>query len=188
MDMDEALLDCEDRMIKTVADYEHFLKGIRTGQAAVEILDGIQADIPAFGGMVPLKSVAVVSKHEARLLVIKPFDPKTMREIERALQASDLGITPINDGKVIRLAFPPLSEERRQQTVKLLRDRLEQHKVALRNVRKDTLKHVNENKGKAGVSEDALKQADDEVQRLTKKYEGQLEAALEKKSKEVLTL
>lgn len=188
MDMDEALLDCEDRMIKTVADYDHFLKGIRTGQASVEILDGIQVDIPAYGGIVPLKSVAVVSKQDARMLIVKPFDPKTIKEIEKALQASDIGITPTNDGKIIRLAFPPLSEERRKQTVKLLKDRLEQHKVALRNIRKDTLKSLSENKGKPGVSEDALKKNEEEVQELIKKFEKQLDDAFEKKSKEVMTV
>jgi len=188
MDLDEAILDGEDRMIKTVADYEHFLKGVRTGQASAEVLDGIQVNIPAFGGIVPLKSVAVVSKQDARLLVVKPFDPKTAKEIEKALQASDLGITPANDGKVIRLAFPPLSEERRKQTVKMLKDHLEQHKVALRNIRKDALKHVAENDGKPGVSEDAVKQSEEEIQSLTKKYEEQLDAAFDRKSKEVLTV
>jgi len=188
MDMDEALLDCEDRMIKTVADYDHFLKGVRTGQASVEILDGIQVDIPAYGGVVPLKSVAVVSKQDVRMLVVKPFDPKTIKEVEKAIQSSDVGITPNNDGKIIRLAFPPLSEERRKQTVKLLKERLEQHKVALRNIRKDTIKSLNENKGKPGVSEDALKKNEEEVQDLIKKFEKQLEEVFERKSKEVMTV
>jgi ribosome recycling factor len=188
MDMDEVLLECEDRMIKTVADYDHFLKGVRTGQASVEVLDGIQVDIPAYGGSVPLKSVAVLSKQDARMLVIKPFDPKTIKDVEKALQASDVGITPNSDGKIIRLAFPPLSEERRKQTVKLLKERLEQHKVALRNIRKDALKGLGENKGKPGVSEDALKKNEEEVQELIKKYEKQLGDAFEKKSKEVMTV
>ncbi|GMV79924.1 MAG: hypothetical protein AMXMBFR7_11080 [Planctomycetota bacterium] len=85
MTLDDVLLDAEDRMIKTNADYEHFLKGVRTGEASVEILDGVQADIPSFGGLVPLKSVAVVSKQGATMLAIKPFDPKTIKEIERAI-------------------------------------------------------------------------------------------------------
>jgi ribosome recycling factor len=188
MDIDEALLDGEDRMIKTVADYEHFLKGVRTGQASTEILDGIKADIPAYGGPVPLKSVALLTRQDARMLIVKPFDPKTIKEIEKALLASELGITPSNDGKVIRLAFPPLSEERRKQTVKLLKDRLEQHKVAIRNVRKDVMKHIDDNEGQPGVSEDRLKEAKDELQGLVKKYEAQLDGAFEKKSKEVMTV
>ena len=188
MDIDEALLDCEERMGKTLADYDQFLKSIRTGQASADVLDGIQVNIPAYGGLVPLKSVAVISRPEARLLVVKPFDPKTMKEIEKGIQASELGITPINDGKVIRLAFPALSEERRTQTVKLLKERLEQHKVALRNIRKDALKHIGENKGKPGVSEDSLKQSEGEVQGLTRRHEGQLDAAFEKKSREVMTI
>ena len=188
MDIDEALLDGEDRMIKTVADYEHFLKSVRTGQASVDILDGIKVDIPAFGGVVPLKSVAVVTKQDARMLAVKPFDPKTLKDIEKSLLASEIGITPANDGRIIRLAFPPLSEERRKQTVKVLKERLEQHKVALRNIRKDTLKHIAENKGKPGVSEDALKEGENDLQGLTKKYEAQLDAAFDKKSREVMTL
>jgi ribosome recycling factor len=188
MDLDEALLDCEDRMIKTCADYEHFLKSVRTGQASVELLDGIQVDIPAYGGVVPLKSVAVTGRQDARVLTIKPFDPKTLKEIEKGLLASDLGITPASDGKVIRLVFPPLSEERRKQTVKLLKDRLEQHKVALRSVRKDALKQVEENEGAAGVSEDSVKKAKEEVQNLVKKYETELDGHFERKSKEVMTL
>lgn len=188
MDLDEAQLDAEERMLKTVADYDHFLKGVRTGQATVEILDGIQVDIPSYGGIVPLKSVAVIAKADARLLTIKPFDPKTIKEIEKALIGGELGITPNNDGKIIRLAFPPMSEERRQQTVKLLKDRLEQHKVAIRNIRKDALKHVEDNDGKPGVSEDQVKSAKDEIQELVKKYEGQLQTHYDKKSEQVMTV
>ncbi|MCZ7647010.1 MAG: ribosome recycling factor [Planctomycetota bacterium] len=188
MDIDEALLDGEDRMIKTIADYEHFLKGVRTGEASIELLDSVHVDIPSYGGVVSLKSVALVTKQGSQMLIVKPFDPNTLKEIEKALQASDLGITPNNDGKIIRLAFPPMSEERRTQTVKMIKERLEQHKVALRNIRKDAMKHVDGNKGAAGVSEDALKQAKDDVQELTKQYETQLDELFEKKSKEVMTV
>lgn len=187
MTLDDVLLDAEDRMIKTNADYEHFLKGVRTGEASVEILDGVQADIPSFGGLVPLKSVAVVSKQGATMLAIKPFDPKTIKEIERAIMLSELGITPSNDGKVIRLAFPSMSQERREQTVKMIKERLEQHKIALRNVRKDSQKHIEGNKGEAGVSEDAIQKAKDDLQELIKTYEAQLDKSYEKKSKEVMT-
>jgi len=186
MDIDEALMDCEERMIKTVVDYDGFIKGVRTGQASTEILDKVSVDIPAYGGVVPLKSVAVITKQDASLVVIKPFDPKTLKDIEKALSASDIGITPANDGKIIRLAFPPMSEERRKQTVKLLKDRLEQHKVALRNIRKDSLKHVEDSKGKAGVSEDMLEKGKEEIQNLVKQYEGQLDKHFEKKSAEVM--
>ena len=188
MDIDEALLDGEERMIKTGADYEHYLKGVRTGQANVDVFNNIHVDIPAYGGVVALKAVALITKQDARMVVIKPFDPKTSKEIEKALGASDLGITPANDGKVIRMAFPPMSEERRKQAVKALKERLEQHKVAIRNIRKDTLKHVEDNEGKPGVSEDAVKNGKEEVQTLTKKYEEQIESAFERKSKEVMTV
>jgi len=188
MDLDEALLDLEDRLIKTVADYDHFLKTIRTGQASIEVLDNVKVDIPSYGGIVDLKSVAVIAKADARLLTIKPFDTKTIKDIEKALSAADLGLSIGNDGKLIRLAFPPMSEDRRKQAVKSIKERMEQHKVAVRSVRKDTLKHVDENEGKPGISEDVVAKTREEVQELVKKYEGQLDVAFEKKSKEVMTV
>lgn len=188
MDIDEALLDGEDRMIKTVAEFERYLKGVRTGEASTEIVEGIQVNIPAYGGVVGLKSVAVISKLDARMLVVKPFDPNTIKDIDKAIQKSDLGITPQNDGKIIRLVFPQMSEERRQQTVKLLKDKLEQHKVSIRNARKDSIKHMDGNKGEPGVSEDDIDAGKKEIQDLTKKYEKSLEDAFDKKSKEVMTV
>jgi len=186
MDIDEALMDCEDRMIKTVVDYDGFVKSVRTGQATTEILDKVSVDIPAYGGVVPLKSVAVVAKQDATLVVVKPFDIKTIKDIEKALSASDIGITPTNDGKVIRIAFPPMSEERRKQTVKILKDRLEQHKVALRNIRKESLKHIEDSEGKAGISEDMLEKGKEEIQSLTKQHEDQLDKHFDNKSVEVM--
>ncbi len=188
MDIDEALLDCEDRMIKAVADFERYMKGVRTGEASTEIVEGINVDIPAYGGVTNLKSVAVISKQDARMLVIKPFDPNTIKDIDKAIQKSDIGITPNNDGKIIRLAFPPMSEERRQQTVKALKERLEQHKVSIRNVRKDAIKQVDGAKGQSGVSEDNIEAAREEIQSLTKKYESQLDQGYEKKSKQIMTV
>lgn len=188
MDIDEALLEAEDKMIKTCADYDGFLKGVRTGQASVEVFDRVHVDIPAYGGIVPLKSVAVISRQDASMIIIKPFDPKTLKEIEKAISAADLGITPTNDGKILRCAFPAMSEERRKQTVKAIKERLEQHKISLRNERKDALKHIEENKGKAGVSEDAITKGKDDVQALVKQYEGQLDTAFDKKSKEIMTV
>jgi len=188
MDIDEILLDSEDRMIKSVADYDQHLKGVRSGQASVEMVDHIHVDVEAYGGVVPLKSVATTTKADARMLVIKPFDPKIIKEIEKAINAANMGISPMNDGKIVRLNFPPMSEESRKKTVKLIKDRLEQHKITIRNVRHEALKHLKENKGKMGVGEDAEKKAEEEVNNLTKTYEGQLEAHFERKSKEIMTV
>ena len=188
MDLDEAQLDAEDRMIKSAADYEHFLKTQRSGQASPDVLDNIHVDIPAFGGVSPLKSVAVIGKQDAQMLTVKPFDPKTIKDIEKALNAASLGLSINNDGKIIRLAFPPLSEERRKQAVKNLKERLEQHKVTVRNIRKEAIKHVEGNDGKAGVSEDMIAKAKEAINDLTKQYEAQMDAAFDKKSKELMKI
>ncbi len=188
MDIDEILLESEDRMIKCVADYDAHLKSVRSGQASPEMVEHILVDIPAYGGVVNLKSVALTSKADARMLVIKPFDPKTIKEIEKAINAANLGLTPMNDGKIIRLNFPPMSEENRKKQVKIIKERLEQHKVTVRNIRHDALKGLKELKGKAGVGEDAEKKAETDVNDLTKKYESELDANFEKKSKEIMTV
>jgi ribosome recycling factor len=188
VDIDEILLDSEDRMIKCVTDYEAHLKSVRSGQASPEMVDHIHVDIPAYGGVVPLKSVALTTKADARMLIIKPFDPKTIKEIEKAINAANLGLTPNNDGKIIRLNFPPMSEENRKKQIKIIKDRLEQHKVTIRNIRHDALKSLKDIKGKSGVGEDAEKKAETDVNDLTKKYEGDLDSNFEKKSKEIMTV
>jgi ribosome recycling factor len=188
MDIDEILLEAEDRMIKCVSDFDQHLKSVRTGQASVEMIDHVHVDIPAYGGVVPLKSVANTTKGDARMLIIKPFDPKTIKDIEKAINAANMGLTPQNDGKIIRLNFPPMSEENRKKSVKIIKERLEQHKVTIRNARHDAIKTLKDNKGKLGVGEDAEKKAEADVNDLTKQYEGQLDSHFEKKSKEIMTV
>jgi len=188
MDIDEIQLDAEDRMIKSVADFDGYLKGVRSGQASTEMLEHVHVDIPEFGGVVPLKTVALVTKADARMLVIKPFSPKTIKDIEKGINAANLGLAPNNDGKIIRLNFPPMSEENRKKSVKLIKDRLEQHKITIRNVRHEALKHLKDLKGKSGVSEDDEKRAETEINDLTKKYESELDSHFESKSKEIMTV
>lgn len=186
MDLDEILLDTEDRMIKCVADYDAHLKSVRTGQASTDMVEHVHVDIEAYGGIVPLKSVALISKQDVRMLIIKPFDPKTIKDIEKGIFAANLGLTPQNDGKIIRLNFPPLSEETRKKQIKTIKDRMEQHKVTLRNVRHEAVKGVKDLKGK--ISEDDQKRGEDEINELIKKYEGQLDSHFEKKSKDLMTV
>jgi ribosome recycling factor len=188
MDLDDVLLEAEDSMDKCVADYEAHLKGVRTGQASVEMVEHVHVDIPAYGGVVPLRQVALITKSDMRMLTIKPFDPKTIKEIEKGILAANLGLTPMNDGKLIRLNFPPMSEENRKKTTKMIKDRMEQHKVTVRNLRHDAIKHIKDMKGKAGVSEDAQKKAEADINELTKAHEAKLEASFEKKSKEIMTV
>jgi ribosome recycling factor len=188
MDIDDILLDSEDRMQKCVTDYDAHLKSVRSGQASTEMVEHVHVDIPAYGGIVPLKSVALTTKADARMLVIKPFDPKTIKEIEKGINAANLGLNPMNDGKIIRLNFPPMSEENRKKQIKMIKDRLEQHKVTIRNIRHDALKHLKDLKGKSGVGEDAEKKAEEDVNELTKTYETSLDNHFDKKSKEIMTV
>ena len=188
MDIDDILLEAEDRMQKCVSDYEAHLKSVRTGSASTEMVDHVHVDIPAYGGVVPLKSVALTTKADARMLVVKPFDPKTIKEIEKGINAANLGLNPMNDGKIIRLNFPPLSEENRKKTIKVIKDRLEQHKVTIRTIRHESLKHLKELKGKSGIGEDAEKKAEAGVNELTKTYETSLDTHFDKKSKEIMTV
>lgn len=188
MDLDEILLDAEDRMIKCVADYEAHLKSVRSGQASPEMVEHVHVDIPAYGGSVPLKQVALTTKADARMLAVKPFDPKTIKEIEKAIQSANLGLSVNNDGKLIRLSFPPMSEENRKKQIKLIKDRLEQHKITMRNTRHEALKNLKGLEKAAGFSEDAVKKAEAGVNDLTHKYEHQLDAQFEKKSKEIMTV
>jgi ribosome recycling factor len=186
MPMNSIINECKSKMDKAVSVLQDELKGFRTGRASPALVENIRVDY--YGTMTPMKGLASISAPQPDSLMIKPFDAGAVGAIEKAIKTSDLSIAPILEGKFIRLNIPPLSEERRKQTVKVLKDHLEQHKVALRNIRKDTLKHVAENEGKPGVSEDALKQSEEEIQSLTKKYEEQLDSAFDKKSKEVLTV
>ncbi|MFH0938099.1 MAG: ribosome recycling factor [Planctomycetota bacterium] len=186
MDTDDILLDSEDRMDKCVADFAARLKNVRTGQASVEMVEHVHVDIPDYGGALPLKQVALISKSDMRMLTIKPFDAKTIKEIEKGILAANLGLTPISDGRVIRLNFPAMTEENRKKAVKLIKEYLEQHKVSLRNVRHDAMKHLKAIQ--KNISEDAEKKAEADVNELIKTHETQLDEHFEKKSKEIMTI
>lgn len=186
--IDEILFECEERMEKCIADFDAHLKSVRSGQATPEALEHIQTDIPAYGGMVPLKNVALVTRGDARMLIIKPFDPKTIKEIEKSINIANLGVTLNNDGKIIRVSFPPMSEETRKRQVKQIKERLETHKISIRQARQDAQKKLKDIKGKSGVGEDAEKKAESDVNDLTKKFEAILEQHFAKKEKEVMTV
>jgi ribosome recycling factor len=189
MDIDEILLDAEDRMIKCGADYDAHLKSVRSGQATSETIEHVHVVIPAYGDApLPLKNVALIAKADARMLTVKPFDVKTIKDIDRGMQAANLGLSITNDGKIIRIAFPPMSEENRKKQVKVIKDRLEQHKVTIRNIRHDALKALKGMEKSAGHSEDDVKKAEHDVNELTRQYEGSLDAAFERKSKEIMTV
>jgi ribosome recycling factor len=184
MSADEILLDAEDRMEKAVAKLKHDLAGLRTGRANPGLVDSLRVD--AYGSPTPLKSLASVSAPEPTQIVIRPFDPGTLKNIEKAIIASDLGLTPQSDGKIVRINIPALSTEVRRNLVNRTKDLAEEAKVAIRNVRRDANKAADQAEKAKTLSEDDRDSLKDEIQELTKKFEGQATELAKKKEEEVM--
>lgn len=180
----ETLKDAETRMKGAIQSLEQDLSGIRTGRASSALVDRIHVEY--YGAPTPLLQLATISVPEPRSLLIKPFDPKTLKEIERAILASDLGITPNNDGKTIRLNLPPLTEDRRKELAKVVKSRLEDARVAARNVRRDIMKDLKELENEKMISEDERKKGETELQKLTDKMIEEVEQIGEKKQNEIM--
>ena len=176
----------EERMKKTISVYEENLSEIRAGRANPAILNKISVEY--YGTATPINQVAGISVPEARVIVIQPWDMSVLKEIERAILASDIGITPNNDGKVIRLNFPELNEERRKELVKEIKKMGEESKVAIRQVRRDGLDEFKKMQKDSVITEDDLKQAEEQIQKLTDKYVEQIDKVTEAKEKEIMTL
>ncbi len=181
---DDILLETEDKMEKAVGHVIHDFNGIRTGRATPGLVDGIRVDY--YGAPTPLKSLATISIPEARLIVIKPFDPGSLKDVEKAIQKSDLGVTPASDGKLIRLNLPPLSEEQRRRLAGRCKELAEAARVSIRNIRRDGNKAAEGASADGALTEDQLTRVKDEIQTLTKTYEGRVDEALEKKTKEIM--
>ncbi len=180
----ESLKEAEVRMKSAIQALEEELATIRTGRASPTLVERLAVEY--YGAATPLMQLATITVPEPRSLMIRPFDPTTLRTIERAIQASELGLTPNNDGKVIRLNLPPLTEERRRELVKVVQHRVEEGRVAVRNVRRDLLKDLREFEHEKLISEDDLKTGEEESQKLTDRYIQQMDAVGEKKQKEIL--
>ena len=176
----------EEKMKRTINAYEVNLSEIRAGRANPAILNKISVEY--YGTQTPINQVAGISVPEARLIVIQPWDISVLKEIERAILASDIGITPNNDGKVIRLNFPELNEERRKELVKDIRKMAEEAKVAIRNSRRDGIDEARNKQKASEITEDDLKTAEEQIQKLTDKYVGQIDKITEDKEKEIMTI
>jgi ribosome recycling factor len=181
---DDILLETEDKMEKAVAHVVTEFNHIRTGRATPGLVDGVRVDY--YGAPTPLKQLATISVPEARLIVIKPFDPGSLKEIEKAIQRSDLGVTPQSDGKLVRLALPPLSEEQRKKLAARCKELAEAARVSIRNVRRDSNKASAAALADGGLTEDQEAKLEEEIQALTKQYEGKVDEALAKKTKEIM--
>ncbi len=182
--MDDFLKDIESRMEKTVAHLKKEFSKLRTGRASVAILDSVRVEY--YGQKVPLNHIATLSVPESRLIVVQPWDPKLIPEIEKAIKASDLGLNPVNDGKVIKIPIPPLSEERRKELVRVAGKMAENARIAVRNLRREANEHYKKLEKEKEISKDDLKMYLDKVQKLTDKYIERIDQLLEEKEKEIM--
>ncbi len=182
--IEETYQETRDRMGKTISALKNELKRIRTGRASTSLLDGIKVDY--YGTPTPLNQMATISIPESRLITIQPWDASVIKDIEKGILKSDLGLTPSNDGKLIRIAIPPLSEERRKELVKLVHKISEEHKVAVRNIRRDGNELIKGFKKDGDISEDDAFKAQDQIQKITDDYIQRIEETYKTKEKEIL--
>jgi ribosome recycling factor len=174
------------RMDKVLSDLQHDMAGVRTGRASVSLLDNVRADY--YGTPTPLNQLATLHVPEPTLITVQPWDVSQIGVIEKAIRAGDLGLNPSNDGKIIRVPIPPLTEERRKELVKKLHHIAEDHRVALRNIRRDGNEHVKKLLKDKAISEDEDRRAHDEIQKLTDSYIQKLDQAVKTKEKEILEI
>lgn len=184
--MDSRLAVFEEKMGKSLANLEEEFAGIRAGRANPHVLDKLRVDY--YGTPSPIQSVANVSVPEPRMIQIQPWEASMVKEIEKAIMCSDLGINPTNDGKVIRLVFPELTEERRKELAKDIKKKGENAKVAIRNIRRDAIDHFKKVGKEEDLSEDEIKDLEDTIQKLTDEYVAKVDKAVDAKSKEILTV
>ena len=186
MEIKDIINDARRRMDSAVEDVRKKLAAVRTGRASVSLLDNIRVEY--YGTEMPLNQVATIHAPEPTMLTVQPFDPTQLGPIEKALRASDLGLNPSNDGKLIRVPIPPLTEERRRQMVKYVHEISEDHRTAIRNVRRDANDHLKKMLKEKTISEDQERDALDQVQKLTDQHIAKINEASAHKEKEVMTV
>lgn len=181
---EEKYNDLKKKMDASLDVFRKNLGGIRTGRASIAILDGITVD--CYGTQTPLKQVATISTPESRLIAIQPWDVSILQGVEKAILASDLGLTPNNDGKIIRLPIPPLTKERRHELVKIVKRITEEAKIAIRNIRREGNEHLKGEEKAKNITEDECRKGTNEIQKITDSYVDNIDKMAEKKEKEVL--
>ncbi len=186
MPIDEIEFEAEESMERAVKFLKEEFRGVRTGRASPGLVDHLKVKVPAYGDApMDLKGLATITTPDASMILVKPFDPTTLKDIERALQEADLGINPQSDGKVIRLPVPALSGERRQQIAAQIKKMAEGQKIVLRNARREAIQKIDNQKKAGELPEDDAKKGHEAIDKLTKKYEGILEELMTSKTKEV---
>jgi ribosome recycling factor len=184
MTSDEILFDAEERMEKATNVFRDELRGLRTGRATPALVDSIRVEY--YGSPTPIKQLAQISTPDPQQILIRPFDQNCLKDIEKAIRSSDLGMSPNNDGKMIRLVVPPMSGEQRQKMVTRIKKLAEESKIAIRNVRRDANKHFDQAEKNKEMTEDERDKGKEDVQGLTKKFEDRAAEMADKKSKEVM--
>ncbi|NPA39071.1 MAG: ribosome recycling factor [Thermodesulfobacteria bacterium] len=184
--MNASLDETRKKMEKTIKAFKEELAHVRTSRASIALLEGIKVD--CYGTKMPITQLATINVVEGRMLVIQPWDPNLTKEIEKAIQKSDLGINPTSDGKVIKIVVPPLSEERRKELVKVVGKMAEEARIAIRNLRRDILDKFKTAKKKGEISEDDFKLLEKKVQKLTDEFIKKIDQLLKEKEKEILTV
>lgn len=182
--IEELLDDAKRRMDKSVEATAHEFTTVRTGRASAALLDRVRVDY--YGQETPLNQLSTINVPESRLLTIQPYDPSSIKAIERAIQESELGLTPSNDGKIVRLPIPQLTEERRKELVKVVRNLAEEGRVAVRNVRRDVMHHLKELVRDGDVGDDEERRAEERAQKLTDEHVARIDELLKKKEEEIM--
>ncbi|MFH0981145.1 MAG: ribosome recycling factor [Planctomycetota bacterium] len=177
--------ECKAGMAKVVDYFKQELRGVRTGRASPGLVEHLRIEVPSYGRTMELRELASITAPEPALLVVKPFDPSTLKDLERGIAISDIGITPQSDGKSIRLPIPALSGERRKQMVQQAKKMAEEQKIAIRNVRRDINKHLDTRKKDGLLTEDEADAAKDKIQKITKQHEDQIDSLTAAKTKEI---
>jgi len=186
MTLDDILLEAEDKMIKTEQVVVNEFAGVRTGKASAALVENITAEV--YGAQMRIRELAGITTPEPRMLVIQPWDLNSLHPIEKAIQKANLGLMPAIQGKVIRLVFPELSQERRQEFVKISKKMAEDGRVAIRHVRRDAMEQLKKHVHDSGITEDEEKQAEKELQKLTDQYIAKIDQHLAHKEKEIMTV
>lgn len=186
MALDDILLEAEEKMMKTTEVVQHEFSSVRTGKASPALVENLMVD--AYGVQMSVKQLAGITTPESRLLVLQAFDSANVQAIEKAIRESKIGISPVVDGKMIRLPIPELSEERRKELGRLVKKMSEDGRVAIRHVRRDALEAAKKIQKEGGISEDELKNAEKEIQKLTDHYSGEIDKILATKEKEIMTV
>jgi ribosome recycling factor len=186
MALDDFLLEAEDKMIKTEQVVVNEFAGVRTGKASPSLIENVLVEV--YGAHMRIRELAGITTPEPRTLAIQPWDANSLHAIEKAIQKSNLGLTPSIQGKVIRIFFPELSQERRQEFVKIVRKMAEDGRVAIRHVRRDAMEQLKKHGHDSGTTEDEVEHAEKELQKLTDNYTGKIDGHLDHKEKEIMTV